>query len=150
MGRAKAANTSPHTIARRFANQPLSSPEDGEVSQRGDCCGWIWCAGEVANGVIDGVGRMSVWDYAGQPEYYPTHELFLLDGLALFLVVCSLALDAQTRLQHAMYWLCFVRTRFQHRSVLPKVVLCGTNRDRAVSEVSDASRDTSCCCWWWR
>eukprot|EP00301_Raphidiophrys_heterophryoidea_P008854 c13196_g1_i1.p1 GENE.c13196_g1_i1~~c13196_g1_i1.p1 ORF type:complete len:793 (+),score=244.08 c13196_g1_i1:900-3278(+) len=83
---------------------------------------------------VAGVGRFSVWDYAGQPEYYVTHELFLVDEEALFVVVCSLADASESRKQHVMYWLRFIKTRFEDKNAKPTVILVGSNRDRAIEK----------------
>jgi hypothetical protein len=80
---------------------------------------------------VEGVGEVSMWDYAGHSEFYLTHELFLVDSTALFIVVCSLKNAPDARESAVMYWVRFIRTRFvasanQHR---PIVLLVGTNKD---------------------
>ena len=78
--------------------------------------------------------EFSAWDYAGNMEYYVTHEIFLADENAVLAVVCSLANKEGERERQARYWLTCIKTRFagsraDGRAVLPQVVLIGSNVD---------------------
>ena len=103
----------------------------------------------------------SVWDFAGQKDFYPTHELFLADDGGVFLIVCSLGgadpmtgtvgtPDPARREEGLLYWLRFIATRFPHSSTngndgtpeethdpsspRPTVILACSHRDAALDE----------------
>ena len=100
----------------------------------------------------------SVWDFAGQKDFYPTHELFLADDGGVFLIVCCLGgVDPTTgdvgnpdpvrREEGLLYWLRFIATRFprpHHQSVggaeqelplnRPSVILACSHRDSALRD----------------
>jgi GTPase SAR1 family protein len=74
--------------------------------------------------------EFSVWDYGGQLDFYATHELFLADESAIFVVMCALDEEAEKCEAKLLYWLRFLRARFG-AGACPKVVLVGTCADLA-------------------
>ena len=86
----------------------------------------------------------SVWDFAGQPEFYVTHELLLANpggmASAVYVVVVSLAQDPAEREATLKYWLRFIASRTaSHSGELPQVVLVVTHADAAGADVSAAA-----------
>jgi death-associated protein kinase len=61
---------------------------------------------------LSGDTRFSVWDFAGQLQYYVTHELFLAAESAIFVVVCRLSEEKSKREADLEYWMRFIATRF--------------------------------------
>ena len=96
---------------------------------------------------LGGACEFSAWDYAGHSEYYVTHELFLADATAVFAVLCDLHAPRDQRVEGVMYWLRFINTRFMRGDAAPagtaagtargkpRVVIVGSNADRALPEV---------------
>jgi death-associated protein kinase len=61
---------------------------------------------------LSGDTRFSVWDFAGQLQYYVTHELFLAAESAIFVIVCRLSEEKSKREADLEYWMRFIATRF--------------------------------------
>ena len=78
-------------------------------------------------------GHFSIWDFAGQSEFYVTHELFLSDDSAIFLVVISLANPREERMKDLLYWLRFIAGRKAGGNKSKVVVVC-THPDVAVED----------------
>jgi hypothetical protein len=77
-----------------------------------------------------------VWDFAGHPEYYVSHDLILrwCRG-AVFVVTIRLDRDRTLEKRHALYWLRFIATatanlRSSAHASKPVVLLVGTFRDQ--------------------
>jgi len=112
---------------------------------------------------IDG-SRFNVFDFAGQPEYYLTHEMILSSATmktpkpavtasndqvenengnkqttSIFIVTVDLTLNEADRMKVLKKWCKFIKCRFAattgSNNAPPLVILCGTVRD----EVADPS-----------
>ena len=59
---------------------------------------------------VPGVGWLSMWDFAGQPEYYMSHGL-LMGSSSIYVVLCSLHDRPQLQQEQVMFWLRFIRAR---------------------------------------
>ncbi len=66
---------------------------------------------------------LSIWDFAGQAVYYPTHQLFLPDK-AVFIVVFDLSSPPSMARVH--YWLDSIASNVKN----PSIVLVGTHKDK--------------------
>ena len=86
----------------------------------------------VAVSIIDGA-EFSVWDFAGQVQFYATHELFLVDNsTSVFVVLCKLSDPESKRAAELEYWIRFVWTNAGGN--IPSIVLCGTHADQLESD----------------
>ena len=91
-----------------------------------------------------GAAVFSVWDFAGQTEFYVTHELLLaghgvaaIGVAAIYMVVVSLAQPATEREAMLLYWLRFIASRTASQpGPRPQVVLVVTHADAAGSDVT--------------
>ena len=88
---------------------------------------------EVARTTVPGAGDFAIYDFAGHSEYYMTHELFLVDAGAVFVVLCGLYCHPDRQCEHTLYWLRFIAARASGASStsMPCVVLAGSGRDDA-------------------
>lgn len=75
---------------------------------------------EVKKGII------SVWDFAGQEEYYPCHQFFLSPD-SLFLILFNLN-DPDPKKEIAE-WMNIISNRMSHSSKEVEVILVGTHLD---------------------
>jgi hypothetical protein len=73
----------------------------------------------VKNVDIPGVGRVSLWDLAGDESYHKTHGLFFSSSRCLFVLLLSLVTGVERQLRtdqeliaEAQYWLSFIRASF--------------------------------------
>ena len=74
-----------------------------------------WTPGvDVKRVDVPGVGWLSMWDFAGQPEYYMSHGL-LMGSSSIYLVICSLHDPPQTQQDDVMFWLRFIRAQSLQR-----------------------------------
>ena len=81
----------------------------------------------VAVSRIEGA-EFSVWDFAGQVQFYATHELFLVDNsTSVFVVLCKLPDSESKRVADLEYWLRFISTNAGGKK--PHVILCGSHAD---------------------
>ena len=73
---------------------------------------------------------------AGQPEFYVTHELFLSDDDAIFLVVVNLSKPREERMKDLHYWLQFIAGRRGGggEGTKPRAVVVCTHPDAAVED----------------
>ena len=72
-------------------------------------------------------------------QYYVGHEIFLDTTDSAFLVVFSLADPDKAK---PLYWLHFIKARFQEGQSRPHVILVGSNKDVALSK-DELARDES-------
>ena len=89
--------------------------------------------------------RVDVLDFAGQIEYYVTHQLFLSDIYCVYVLVSSLYKrieDGSFKLQSGVcaerlrYWMSFIRCLFNERTKVPAVIAlthgdCGNSHQDA-------------------
>ena len=66
---------------------------------------------------IPGVGRVSLWDHAGQKQFHKTHGLFFSPSNSFFILLVSLVRGKERRLcsveelrDELQYWLSFLRS----------------------------------------
>ncbi|XP_062499994.1 uncharacterized protein LOC134177236 isoform X2 [Corticium candelabrum] len=83
---------------------------------------------------IPGVGRLSVWDYAGQGQFHKTHGLFFSSN-SFFILLVSLVRGKERRLcsveelrQELQYWLSFLRASLD-AEFIPTVLIAGSHID---------------------
>ncbi len=101
--------------------------------------------------------EFNIWDFAGDVEYYITHEMFLAFNEAAFVVVCDLSKPEKERNKIVWYWLKFIKTRFDpsifesNEDIKPFIVICGSKRDVVLSDgsgvVSKEQRGKWRCLW---
>jgi death-associated protein kinase len=82
---------------------------------------------------IPGVGRMSVYDHAGQKQFHKTHGLFFKASNAIFLLLVSLIRGGHIRtieelIEEAQYWLAFLRASLEEECI-PKVIIAASRAD---------------------
>ncbi|XP_064633559.1 leucine-rich repeat serine/threonine-protein kinase 2-like isoform X2 [Lineus longissimus] len=87
--------------------------------------------------------KLSTWDFAGQEEFYSTHQCFL-SNRSLFLVVCNIT-NGPSELDTLKPWLLNIKARAPgcpviivgtHKDLLPE-----DERDERISEMTDLIRD---------
>ncbi|XP_062500187.1 death-associated protein kinase 1-like [Corticium candelabrum] len=83
---------------------------------------------------IPGVGRLSVWDYAGQGQFHKTHGLFFSSN-SFFILLVSLVRGKERRLcsveellEELQYWLSFLRASLD-AEFIPTVLIAGSHID---------------------
>eukprot|EP00041_Stephanoeca_diplocostata_P026116 m.696919 g.696919 ORF g.696919 m.696919 type:complete len:1378 (+) comp22896_c0_seq10:444-4577(+) len=86
-----------------------------------------------------------VVDFAGQMEYYVTHEMFMTPSHGIFIVMCKLTDPWKKQCADVLYWLKFIATKslgsrgaMQHS---PRVLVVGSFADKCSADVLDAVRD---------
>jgi len=85
----------------------------------------------VFDKVLDDVDLdLSFWDFAGQLEYSASHDFFMSNRQALYVVVFSLTDDLETQEQQLLYWLTSVKRHSLQRLV--RIMLVGTKMDLLV------------------
>ena len=84
---------------------------------------------------IPGVGRLSVWDYAGQGQFHKTHGLFFSSSNSFFILLVSLVRGEERRLcsveellEELQYWLSFLRASLD-AEFIPTVLIAGSHID---------------------
>ncbi|XP_062499437.1 death-associated protein kinase 1-like isoform X2 [Corticium candelabrum] len=84
---------------------------------------------------IPGVGRLSLWDYAGQGQFHKTHGLFFSSSNSFFILLVSLVRGKERRLctveelrQELCYWLSFLRASLD-AEFIPTVLIAASHRD---------------------
>ena len=84
---------------------------------------------------IPGVGRFSLWDYAGQGQFHKTHGLFFSSSNSFFILLVSLVRGEERRLcsaeelrQELQYWLSFLRASLDAEFV-PTVLIAASHGD---------------------
>eukprot|EP00298_Acanthocystis_sp_HF-20_P018085 c21893_g2_i1.p1 GENE.c21893_g2_i1~~c21893_g2_i1.p1 ORF type:complete len:968 (+),score=341.22 c21893_g2_i1:11-2914(+) len=118
---------------------------------------------EVESGKLRNGGEFSFWDFAGQSEYYITHEMFLSTIEGIFIVFCDLSKPQDQRFNDSWYWLKFIKTRFapnkknnqnnktdkDTNDFKPFVVIVGSHRDRCIdsTEVLKIKSGAWKCAW---
>jgi len=58
--------------------------------------------------IPDGVGKCTLIDFAGQPEYWVSHGLLMQSEASVFLVMCNLGDPAAVQRNQLDYWLRFI------------------------------------------
>eukprot|EP00051_Salpingoeca_urceolata_P025816 m.470173 g.470173 ORF g.470173 m.470173 type:complete len:1092 (-) comp20368_c0_seq4:54-3329(-) len=91
--------------------------------------------------------KLTVYDFAGHPEYFITHEMVVLKHKGVFVVVVSLAEDKNSRARQLEFWPCFLAACFAPPSddrpavnpggVIPRIALVLTHRDCPVHGEAD-------------
>ncbi|XP_062519393.1 uncharacterized protein LOC134194477 isoform X3 [Corticium candelabrum] len=83
---------------------------------------------------IPGVGRLSVWDFAGQGQFHKTHGLFFPSN-SFFILLVSLVRGEERRLcsveellKELQYWLSFLRASLD-AEFIPTVLIAGSHID---------------------
>ncbi|XP_062500206.1 uncharacterized protein LOC134177442 [Corticium candelabrum] len=83
---------------------------------------------------IPGVGRLSVWDFAGQGQFHKTHGLFFSSN-SFFILLVSLVRGEERRLcsveellEELQYWLSFLRAILD-AEFIPTVLIAGSHID---------------------
>ncbi|XP_062499640.1 uncharacterized protein LOC134176960 isoform X2 [Corticium candelabrum] len=83
---------------------------------------------------IPGVGRVSVWDFAGQGQFHKTHGLFFPSN-SFFILLVSLVRGEERRLcsveellEELQYWLSFLRASLD-AEFIPTVLIAGSHID---------------------
>jgi Ras of Complex, Roc, domain of DAPkinase len=84
---------------------------------------------------------VQVWDFAGQLEYYSTHQLFLSDVNAVYCIVVKLNEHEVVLRSKADYWLRFLKAKTsRHRSsghIPSSVVFIGSHMDLVLATRRD-------------
>ena len=101
---------------------------------------------------IPGVGRVSVWDFAGQGQFHKTHGLFFPSN-SFFILLVSLVRGEERRLcsveellEELQYWLSFLRASLD-AEFIPTVLIAGSHidycpgREGALQRVVDDMRE---------
>ena len=90
---------------------------------------------DVMTADISGVGRFSLWDYAGQKQFHKTHGLFFSSSNSFFILLVSLARGKERRqctveelLEELQYWLSFLRASLDAQFI-PTVLIAASRRD---------------------
>ena len=83
---------------------------------------------------IPGVGRLSVWDFAGQGQFHKTHGLFFPSN-SFFILLVSLVRGEERRLcsveellEELQYWLSFLRASLD-AEFIPTVLIAASHGD---------------------
>ncbi len=92
------------------------------------------------------VGKIRLWDFGGQTEFYTTHHLFL-DGDALNTIVLDISKDLKVRLRKSnegkdltvgipntqedflSYWLNTIQAKAAQQQILPEIIVVLTHKD---------------------
>ncbi|XP_062499311.1 uncharacterized protein LOC134176668 isoform X6 [Corticium candelabrum] len=84
---------------------------------------------------IPGVGRLSLWDYAGQGQFHKTHGLFFSSSNSFFILLVSLVKGEERQLcsveelrQELQYWLSFLRASLD-AEFIPTVLIAASHID---------------------
>ena len=78
--------------------------------------------------LLDGVDlELSFWDFAGQLEYSASHDFFMSNKQAVYVVVFSATDDRESQQQQLLYWLSTVVRRSLQRLI--RVMVVGTKTD---------------------
>jgi hypothetical protein len=75
--------------------------------------------------IPDGVGKCTLIDFAGQPEYWVSHGLLMQSEASVFLVMCNLGDPAAKQRTQLYYWLRFIASTAQD-GVKPVVAMVRT------------------------
>ena len=85
---------------------------------------------------IPGVGRFSLYDYAGQKQFHKTHGLFFSAVNSFFILLISLLTGEERRpctleelIHVAQYWLSFLRASLGEECI-PTVLIAASRADR--------------------
>ena len=71
-------------------------------------------------------------DYAGQPEYWLSHQFFLSASNSIYVVVVSLKdANGANFKERFLYWATFLASQRRSHAKPTKVVVVGTHRDEA-------------------
>ena len=76
-------------------------------------------------------------DYAGQPEYWVSHQYFLSASNSVYVIVVSLVPPneaAKSFNQQLLYWIAYLASQRRPKAQLTRIVVIGTYRD-VVSDV---------------
>ncbi|KAI8496897.1 Unconventional myosin-XVI [Branchiostoma belcheri] len=84
----------------------------------------------VGTAYIPGVGQVSVWDFAGQPEYAVTHSMFMDAENTIFIVLYNIIDDKKKQKREVHWWLCFIKSCNTKPKSKPHVILVASHADR--------------------
>ena len=104
------------TFARKLLDPNCPLPEDNESTKGIDIHSYIF---DLKN---NKVGRINVWDFAGQEIYYATHKFFLTDK-AIYAIVA----DPRKEDTNFNYWLQIVE---KHGGSSPVIIILNEKDDR--------------------
>ena len=124
LGNGRSGKTS---LLRALAKLPLDSEEQ---STRGVTVGSFAdkLKPNVFDRLLDGVELdLSFWDFAGQLEYSASHDFFMSNKQAVYVIVFSAMDDRESQQQQLLYWLSAVARRSLQRLV--RVMVVGTKTD---------------------
>ena len=82
--------------------------------------------------------HFSVWDFAGQEEYYATHQVFL-SKRSLYLAVWNM-LDEKIGMDELRPWL----NNIISRAPKSRIIIVGTHLDKVIADSSKHQADTKC------
>ena len=75
-------------------------------------------------------------DYAGQPEYWISHQYFLTAWNSVYVIVVSLKEENEARKsfkEQLLYWLAYLASQQRRKELLGRIVVVGTYRDVATN-----------------
>ena len=86
-------------------------------------------------------GRVTLYDFAGQREFYSTHAAFLYNVIQtsspIFLLVVNMSVKNDTIKQHILYWLSFVENQCHAINCQSYVIVIGSHADIVLSGGND-------------
>ena len=85
--------------------------------------------------------ELSYWDFAGQLEYSASHEFFMSNKQAVYVIVFSVMDDRESQQQQLLYWLSSIARQFLQRLV--RVMIVGTKIDLLFDFFLDKARSES-------
>eukprot|EP00051_Salpingoeca_urceolata_P013700 m.173226 g.173226 ORF g.173226 m.173226 type:complete len:1267 (-) comp17867_c1_seq2:3026-6826(-) len=87
--------------------------------------------------------EFALYDFAGHPEFYVTHELVLADNRGVFIIVGNLEEPTEQRRRHVDFWAKFLASALPRAEdgSLPQVLLVLSHRGRAHRGYRDAMAD---------
>jgi hypothetical protein len=91
---------------------------------------------------IPGAGECTIWDFAGQSEYWVPNGMLMATDSGVFLVLCNLSDPPETQRKQLRYWLRFIAARASLEAK-PRVALVGTHRSAAATLTKKLSSQTA-------
>ena len=91
-------------------------------------------------------GRLMVYDFAGQKEFYASHDAVLRSAVsespsAIFLIVADLQSSDDSFKERIQYWLAFLENQGISADLKPHVIIIASHADQVKVEVEEMKRD---------
>ena len=88
-------------------------------------------------------GRVTLYDLAGQREFYGSHSALLQNAIQssapVFLLVVDLCVDCKEIESNILYWLAFVENQCTHVHGKPQLIVVGSHADVLIQKGEDLS-----------